>query len=119
MAEAGTPQIAAKGRALVALTAELWSSRLAPLGFAWGSPTDPDRRGAHAALAHGDAWRITRALIEVGRVVPDFRAPDNVRLGLSPLTTSFLDVHTAVERLARIVEAGVHEHFSDERSAVT
>ena len=119
VAEAGTPQIAAKGRALVALTAELWSSRLAPLGFAWGSPTDPDRRGAHAALAHRDAWRITRALIEVGRVVPDFRAPDNVRLGLSPLTTSFLDVHTAVERLARIVEAGVHEHFSDERSAVT
>ncbi|MEZ5245591.1 MAG: aminotransferase class V-fold PLP-dependent enzyme [Acidimicrobiales bacterium] len=117
--EAGMPGIAAKGRALVAQAGELWSSRLAPLGFAWASPTDPGRRGAHAALAHPDAWRITRALIEVGRVVPDFRAPDNIRLGLSPLTTSFLDVHTAVERLARVVESGVHEQFDNDRSAVT
>jgi kynureninase len=119
VADAGMARIAKKGRDLVAWTEELWASRLEPLGFAWASPTDPARRGAHAALAHADAWRITRALIEVGRVIPDFRAPDNVRLGLSPLTTSFLDVHTAVERLAGLVEAGVHEQFSAERSAVT
>lgn len=119
VAEAGMAGIAAKGRDLVAWTAELWASRLEPLGFGWAGPTDPARRGAHAALAHPDAWRVTRALIEVGRVIPDFRAPDNVRLGLSALTTTFVDVHTAVERLARLVEKGVQQHFSSERSAVT
>jgi len=45
--------------------------------------------------------------------------PDNVRLGLSALTTSFSDVHTAIERLALSVEAGLPEQFSDDRSAVT
>lgn len=119
VAEAGMAAIAAKGRALVAFTADLWSSRLAPLGFTWASPVDAARRGAHATLAHADAWRVTQALIEVARVVPDFRAPDNLRLGLAPLTTSFVDVHTAIERLAGLVEAGVHEQFAVERSPVT
>ena len=119
VAEAGMAAIAAKGRALVAFIADLSSLRLEPLGFMWASPRDPDRRGAHAALAHPDAWRVTRALIEVARVVPDFRAPDNLRLGLSPLTTSFVDVHTAVERLVDLVEAGGHEQYAVERSPVT
>jgi len=119
VAEAGMEAVAAKGRELVAVAADRWAARLSPLGFEWATPQDPARRGAHAALAHPDAWRITQALIEVGRVVPDFRAPDNVRLGLSPLTTSFVDLHTAIERLARIVEAGVHERYSEARSAVT
>lgn len=119
VAEAGMPAVAAKGRDLVAWMALRWAARLEPLGFAWACPADPSRRGAHAAFAHPDAWRITQALIEVGRVIPDFRAPDNLRLGLSPLTTSFVDVHTAVERLAGVVEAGVHERFSADRSEVT
>lgn len=119
VAEAGMPAIASKGRDLVAFVRELAATRLAPLAFVWSSPDDPWRRGAHAALAHPDAWRITRALIEVGQVVPDFRAPDNLRLGLSPLTTSFVQVHTAIERLARLVETGVHEQFPVDRSAVT
>lgn len=119
VAEAGMVSIAAKGRRLVAFAEELWADRLQPLGFDWASPTDPDRRGAHAALAHPDAWRITQALIELGRVIPDFRAPDNVRLGLSPLTTSFVDLQEAIDRLATLVIEGHHEAFPDEHSAVT
>ena len=117
--EAGMPEIAAKGRRLVEFAAQQWSSRLAPLGFGWASPTDADRRGAHAALAHPDAWRITQALVDVGQVIPDFRAPDNVRLGLAALTTSFVDLHTAIERLAEVVARGLYESYPQERSAVT
>ena len=119
VAEAGMPAIATKGRALVAFIEELAEDRLAPLGFTWASPREPTRRGAAAALAHADAWRITRALIEVGKVVPDFRAPDNLRFGLAPLTTSFGEIHTAIERLALLVEQGRHESFSADRAAVT
>ncbi|MEQ8841942.1 MAG: aminotransferase class V-fold PLP-dependent enzyme [Acidimicrobiales bacterium] len=119
VAEAGMPAIAVKGRALVEFVRELADERLVPLGFRWASPRQPARCGAAAALAHADAWRITRALIEIGNVVPDFRTPDNLRLGLSPLTTSFVDVHTAIERLALIVESGIHESFTPDRTAVT
>ena len=48
---------------------------------ALGSPRDAERRGSHVALRHPQAWQITRALVEVANVVPDFRGPDAVRLG--------------------------------------
>lgn len=119
VAEAGMAAIAAKGRALVARAEVLAADRLEPLGVRWVSPRDPARRGAHAALAHDDAWRVCQALIEIGRVVPDFRAPDNIRLGLSPLTTSHVDVHTAIERLARVIEQNLAAGFPADRAAVT
>jgi kynureninase len=119
VAEAGIAAVARKGRELVAFVEAEYEDRLRPLGFGWASPLDPARRGAHSSLSHPDAWPITQALIEIGQVVPDFRAPDNVRLGLSPLTTSFVDVATALERLARIVESGLHGGYSTERNAVT
>ena len=52
-------------------------------------------------------------------MVPDFRAPDSVRLGFPPLYTRFRDVHDAFERLRALVEAGVHLDFDDVRSRVT
>lgn len=117
--EAGIDAIRAKSRALLAFFEARWRDRLAPLGLTWTSPTDPDRRGSHASLGHDDAWRLTQAMIELGRVIPDYRAPDSVRLGLSPLTTSFVDVHTATERMARILELGLHEPFPAEATVVT
>ena len=56
-------------------------------------------RGSHVSLSHPDAWPIDRALIDVGKVIPDFRAPDNLRFGLAPLYNTHLDVHTAIQRL--------------------
>jgi kynureninase len=89
------------------------------LGFSLASPRDPDRRGSHIALAHPDGWPITRALIDGASVIPDFRAPDTLRLGLSPLYTTFLDVHTAVLRLKRVVETGLYEDFRHVSLTVT
>ena len=79
---------------------------LAALGFRLGSPRDADRRGAHVSLVHDDAWPICRALIERARVIPDFRGPDSIRLGVPPLYTRFVDVYDALERLAALVERG-------------
>jgi kynureninase len=89
--EAGIDRIRAKGIALTEYAIALHDAWLAPLGFELGSPRDPARRGAHVSVRHADARSLTRDLIEAG-VVPDFRAPDSIRLGLSPLTTSFTDV---------------------------
>ena len=105
--EAEIGRLAAKGRALGQLAITLADEVLAPLGFAVASPRE-DRRGAHVALRHPDAWPICRALIERASVVPDFRQPDILRLGFSPMTTRFVDVSDALDRLRAVVEHGEH-----------
>src|SRR5688500_4849799 len=89
--QAGIGRLAAKGRALGQLAITLADDVLAPLGFAVASPREADRRGAHVALRHSDAWPICRALIERASVVPDFRQPDILRVGFSTMTTRFVD----------------------------
>jgi kynureninase len=106
--EAGIGAIAAKGSRLTELAIELADRWLAPLGFAVGTPRDPRRRGAHVALHHADAWPIARALIERAGVVGDFRQPDILRIGMSPLTTSFTDVWDGLDRIRGSVERGEH-----------
>jgi kynureninase len=92
VAEAGIDAIRAKGIALTEYAIDLADDWLAPLGCSIGSPRDTARRGAQVSIRHPDARRLTNTLIARG-VIPDFRAPDSIRLGLSPLTTSFEDVH--------------------------
>jgi len=101
-AEAGIDRIRAKGIALTDFAIELFDAWLAPLGSELGSPRDSARRGAHVSIRRPDAQALTAALIERG-VIPDYRAPDSIRIGLSPLTTSFEDVHRGLSELWRLV----------------
>jgi kynureninase len=96
--EAGIEAIRAKGMALTEYAIELLEAWLAPLGCALGSPRDSDRRGAQVAIRHPDGRRLTSELAARGIIV-DFREPDVMRFGLSPLTTSFEDVHRGVATL--------------------
>ncbi|HEX8803381.1 MAG TPA: aminotransferase class V-fold PLP-dependent enzyme, partial [Acidimicrobiales bacterium] len=106
LADAGIDRLRAKGVALTSLLVDLADAWLAPLGFTLASPRDPARRGAHVALAHADGRRIARALVERAGVVPDFRPPDRLRLGPSPLATRHVDVWDAMDRLRALVESG-------------
>jgi kynureninase len=105
-AEAGVDRLRAKSVALCDLIVALHDVWLAPLGFELGSPRGGQRRGSHVSLRHEEAWPICRALIERAAVVPDFRGPDSIRLGVAPLYTGFADVWDALDRLRRLVEAG-------------
>jgi kynureninase len=109
LAEAGIGRLRAKGMALTSLVVDLADAWLAPLGFTLASPRPPERRGSHVALAHPDGRRIARALRERAGVVPDFRAPDRIRLGPAPIASRFVDVWDALDRLRRLVERGDHE----------
>jgi kynureninase len=102
VAETGIDSIRAKGVALTEYAIAVVDAWLAPLGCSIGSPRDPVHRGAHVAIRHPDAKRLTRDLIARG-VIPDFRAPDSVRVGLSPLTTSFDDVHQGLRALRELL----------------
>jgi kynureninase len=104
-AEEGIERIRAKGMALTEYAIALHDARLAPLGFELGSPRDDRRRGAHVSIRRADARDLTRRMIAAG-IIPDFRAPDSIRLGLSPLTTTFDEVHRAIERIAELAASG-------------
>jgi kynureninase len=119
MLEAGIGRLRAKSVAQTEYLITLWEAELAPLGFSLNSPRDAARRGSHVSLGHPEALRIDRALIEEMNVIPDFRYPDNLRLGLAPLYTSFADIHEGVRRLKRTVEEKRYEHFPMERPEVT
>ncbi len=92
---------------------------LTPLGFSLGSPRAAEARGSHVSLRHAEGYRINRALIEALNLIPDFRAPDNLRLGIAPLYTRYVEIWEAVQRIRRVVEERVYEHYSAERLAVT
>jgi kynureninase len=119
ISQAGIKALREKAAALTELTVDLHDERLAPLGFELASPQDPARRGGHVSLAHPEAWPICRALIERARVVPDFRGPDSIRLGLPPLYMRFTDVYDALERLRNLVVRGEHKLVHVSRLRVT
>ncbi|HUQ78707.1 MAG TPA: kynureninase [Patescibacteria group bacterium] len=102
VAEAGIDAIRAKGIALTEYAIQLTDAWLAPVGCSVGSPRDSARRGSHIAIRHPDARRLTRQMIDRG-VIPDFRAPDSIRIGLSPLTTSFRDVEAGVAAIRELL----------------
>jgi kynureninase len=117
-AEAGIDAIAAKARALTGYAVELADEWLAPLGFTLASPRAPERRGAHVTLYHPRAWQVCQAL-KAARVIPDFRVPDRLRLGLAPLYTRFVDVHSGLSRLRELVVAGAHESYPSRPEGIT
>jgi kynureninase len=99
--EAGITAVAEKGRALTDYAVALYDAWLADLGFLLGTPREPEQRGAHISIRRADADVLCTALIGVG-VVPDFRRPDAIRLGLAPLTTRFVDVWQGLATLREL-----------------
>jgi kynureninase len=97
IAEAGIDRIRVKSIALMAYAVEL----LDAAGLEIVTPRDPALRGSHVTVRHADARTITAQLIERG-VIPDFREPDLIRLGLSPLTTSFAEVDAGLAILIEL-----------------
>jgi kynureninase len=123
--EAGMDKIREKSIKQTDYLIYLAQELLLPLGFEIGSPLNSNLRGSHVSLRHAEAYRICRALIDPKpeeshlRVIPDFRAPDNIRLGIAPLYTSFEDIYRAVVRLRDISENRVFEQYSKDQLSVT
>jgi kynureninase len=92
----------AKSRALWRLFADSMQERLGAAGFTLITPSDPAERGSHIAYAHPDGFDIMQTLIGRG-VIGDFRDPDVMRFGLTPLYLGFEDVWRAVDILAEIM----------------
>jgi kynureninase len=119
MLEADPAALRAKSVAMGALFAE----RMAPLcdrhGFTLAAPADPAERGSQISYAHPHAYPIVQALIGRG-VVGDFRAPDVLRFGLTPLYTAFAEIAVAVDTIAAVMDERAWDRAEFKvRSAVT
>ena len=101
VAEAGIEAIRAKSIALTEFAIEVVDSWPAELQVTIGSPRDSASRGGHVTIRRADFRELTPLLWEHG-VIPDFRAPDGIRLGLSPLSTSFVELHRGLETISEL-----------------
>jgi kynureninase len=116
---AGTNNLRKKSILMSEFIIFLTDKLLIPLGFSLGSPRDVTKRGSHVSIRHKEGYRINQALIKVMNVIPDFREPDNIRLGLSPLYTTFTEIWEAVDRICKVMENEVFKGFDNHRSTVT
>jgi kynureninase len=96
--EAGIDAIRAKSIALTEFTVQRVRQRLVPLGVTIATPLASAERGSHVTIRHPEFREVTARLWEQG-VIPDFRAPDGLRIGLSPLSTTFAEVERGVDAI--------------------
>lgn len=115
--EAGIDNIRVKSLELTKYLRDLIQTQIGDYGFRDVTPIKNTDRGGHIALAHKEAARICKALKEAN-VVPDFRAPDIIRLAPISFYTSYADVWEMVQRLKYIMENETFKNFTNERNVV-
>ncbi|MFJ8235112.1 kynureninase [Ureibacillus sp. NPDC094379] len=114
--EVGIQKVREKSLKLTNYMMTLIEDELGQCGFSYGNPKD-ESRGGHIYLVHDEAARICKALKEEG-VIPDFRAPNGIRLAPVALYSSFLDVWETVQRLKSIMLEGKYKKFKNERDVI-
>jgi kynureninase len=100
IAETGMAQLRDKSIRLTEYAIALVDELLVPLGVELASPRDAAFRGSHITIDHDSFHDVNAQLWKQG-IIPDFRRPNGLRLGLSPLTTSFTEIHIGVDAIRR------------------
>lgn len=120
--DAGIENIRFKSIKLTEYLIFLISNILLPLEFKIGSPLDENFRGSHISIRHHEAFKIVKAMTDEKNnivVIPDFREPDNIRLGLSPLYTTFEELWHTVNRIEEIVLTKEYQKYQEIKNVVT
>jgi kynureninase len=102
--EAGIDAVRAKSVALTEFAVRVADRILSPLGVRLASPRDASERGGHVTLSH-PVMRAATARLWQGDVIPDYRDPHGLRIGLSPLSTSFAETLAGLRAVADAVRA--------------
>jgi kynureninase len=117
--EAGIAQIAIKSAQGTELMIDLYDHWLKPLGFELNTPRNSDHRGGHISLVHPDAAQICVALRTLSKVIPDYRTPNSIRVAISPLATSYVEVWDGFARIRDLVASGEYKKVKESGSRVT
>lgn len=107
--EASISAINAKASKGTEMMIELFDQWLAPLGFELITPRDSELRGGHITIYHPDAAQIARGLRDAMKVIPDYRAPNSIRVAISPLATSYVEVFDGFERIRDYTQSGKYQ----------
>lgn len=116
---AGIAAIEKKAAAGTSMMIALFDQWLAPLGFTLNTPRDARLRGGHISLVHPEAERISVALRKFANVIPDYRVPNSIRVAISPLATSYVEVYDGFQRIRDLVASRKYEEISGQDSRVT
>ena len=119
ISEAGIAEISNKAAVGTDLMIDLFDAWLAPLGMELHTPRDSAQRGGHISIVHPDAAQICVALRKISNVIPDYRAPNSIRLAISPLPTSYVEVWDGFDRLRDLVASGRYREIDESGSRVT
>ena len=117
--EAGIDAIAHKAAIGTQMMIDLYDEWLAPLGIELNTSRDPKERGGHISLVHSDAAQICVALRTISNVIPDYRTPNSIRLAISPLPTSYVEVWDGFARMRDLVASGRYKEAQEGGSRVT
>ena len=101
--EVGIDAVRAKSVALTSYAVEVADDAAGSAGVVLASPRDPALRGGHVTLNHPLMREVTAALWERD-VIPDYRDPGGLRIGLSPLSTSFAEVRAGLEAVRETLD---------------
>ena len=117
--EAGIDAIAHKAAVGTQMMIDLYDEWLAPLGIELNTSRDPKERGGHISLVHPDAAQICVAMRTIANVIPDYRTPNSIRLAISPLPTSYVEIWDGLERMRDLVASGRYKEAVEGGSRVT
>lgn len=117
--EAGIAEIEKKAARGTAMMIELYEQWLAPLGFTLNTPRNHNQRGGHISLVHPEAEKIAIALRKFANVIPDYRVPNSIRVAISPLATSYVEVYDGFQRIRDLVSTRQYEKVTTGGSRVT
>lgn len=117
--DAGIGAISEKAAIGTEMMIQLYDAWLSELGFTLLTSRDPQMRGGHISLGHPEAARICVALRQFADVIPDYRTPNSIRLAISPLPTSYVEVWDGFERIRNLVATKKYEEISTSDSRVT
>lgn len=116
-ADAGIENLRGKSLHITSYMIDLIEQELDGMGFTIGNPRDDLRRGGHVCLEHKEAARICKSLKE-NKIIPDFRAPNIIRLAPVALYTTYDEVWETVRRLKAIMVEKQYEKFENTRDVV-
>jgi kynureninase len=102
--EVGIEAIRDKSLRLTDYARSLVEEWLVPLGATVATPHERERRGSHVTVTH-PSFRVVTETLWAGGVIPDFRNPDGIRIGLSPLSTSFDEVRVGIAAIRDAMKA--------------
>ena len=122
--KATTKKLEDKSEDLFDFFTEIFDDRLVNLGFKIITPKNKYDRGSHISLVHDESWRITKCLTnpenaQEKNIIVDFRPPNIIRIALTPLYISFIDIYKVSMRLINIIESKEYDSKDKSKNIVT